>query len=56
MPAKKEVVKVQATFSKNQIKLIREYSNIFGESDAEIVRAIVVNWLSSKKDSEKNVR
>lgn len=55
MPVKKkEVVKVQLTLTKKQMEIIRKYRDIFGESDAEIVRAIVVNWLISKKEGEKN--
>lgn len=49
---KKEVVKVQATFTKKQMEIIRSYKDLFGDSDAEIVRAIVMNWLVSKKDGE----
>ena len=55
MKNKKEVVKVQATFSKKQMDIMRDYQDIFGETDAEIVRAIVMNWLSSKKEALKNV-
>ena len=51
---KKEVVKVQVTFTKKQIEIMRGYQDIFGESDAEIVRAIVMNWLSLKKEVSKN--
>ena len=47
---KKEVVKVQLTLTKKQMNIIREYGDIFGDSDAEIVRAIVMNWLASKKE------
>ena len=50
---KKEVVKVQVTFTKKQMEIMREYQDIFGESDAEIVRAIVMNWLALKKEGEK---
>ena len=50
---KKEVVKVQVTFTKKQMEVMREYQDIFGESDAEIVRAIVMNWLALKKEGEK---
>jgi len=53
---KKEVVKVQATFTKKQMELIRKYQDVFGETDAEIVRAIVMNWLISKKEGDKNER
>jgi len=51
---KKEVVKVQVTFTKKQMEIMRDYQDIFGESDAEIVRAIVMNWLSLKKEVSKN--
>jgi hypothetical protein len=51
---KKEVVKVQVTFTKRQMEIMREYQDIFGESDAEIVRAIVMNWLALKKGGSKN--
>jgi len=50
---KKEVVKVQVTFTKKQMEVMKEYQDIFGESDAEIVRAIVMNWLASKKGGDK---
>ena len=51
---KKEVVKVQVTFTKKQMEIMREYQDIFGESDAEIVRAIVMNWLALKKEGSNN--
>ena len=51
-PKKKEVVKVQIAFTKKQMEIIRSYKDIFGDSDAEIVRSIVTNWLISKKDSK----
>jgi len=50
---KKEVVKVQVTFTKKQMEVMKEYQDIFGESDAEIVRAIVMNWLALKKEGDK---
>ena len=51
---KKEVVKVQVTFTKKQMEIMKKYQDIFGESDAEIVRAIVMNWLALKKEGSKN--
>lgn len=54
-PKKKEVVKVQISFTKKQMEIIRSYKDIFGDSDAEIVRSIVTNWLISKKDSKTGV-
>ena len=52
-PRKKEVVKVQLTFTKGQMNIIRSYEEIFGRSDAEIVRAIVMIWLASENKSER---
>ena len=43
--SKKESFKIQTTFNKEQIKLIRSFKGILGEDDAELVRAIVTNWL-----------
>lgn len=51
-PKKKEVVKVQVAFTKKQMDIIRSYKDIFGDSDAEIVRSIVTNWLVQKRDSK----
>ena len=45
---KKDSAKIQTTFNKEQIILIRKYRGIFGEDDAEIVRHIVANWLLEK--------
>ncbi len=55
MVSRKEVIKVQVTFNKKQIEIIRKYKGIFGESDAEIIRSIVTNWLLEKniKTDEK---
>ena len=49
-PKKKEVVKVQVAFTKKQMDIIRSYKDIFGDSDAEIVRSMVTNWLVQKRD------
>jgi len=54
-PKKKEVVKVQIAFTKKQMEIIRSYKDIFGDSDAEVVRSIVTNWLISKKESKTGV-
>ena len=42
---KKDSEKIQVTFNKEQIRLIKKYRGIFGEDSAEIVRHIVANWL-----------
>ena len=46
--SKKEPNKIQATFNKEQLKLIRSFRGVFGDGDAEIVRYIVTNWLFEK--------
>ena len=51
---KKEVVKVQVTFSKKQMDIMKNYKDIFGESDAEIVRAIVMNWLALERGKNED--
>ena len=37
---------------KKQMDIIRSYKDIFGDSDAEIVRSMVTNWLIQKRDSK----
>jgi len=51
--SKKQSFKIQTTFNKSQIELIRKFKGILGEDDAEIVRYIVTNWLLEKRG--KNV-
>ena len=46
--ARKESNKIQPTFNKEQLRLIRSFRGVFGEDDAEIVRYIVTNWLLEK--------
>lgn len=41
--------KVQVTFNKAQLELIRDFEGIFGASKAEIVRNITVSWLFDKR-------
>lgn len=40
--------KIQVTFSDAQALLLDELKGILGDSDAEVVRAIVMNWLLDK--------
>ncbi len=46
---KKDSEKLQITFTKGQLELIRKYKGVFGELDTEIVRYIVTNWLLERK-------
>jgi hypothetical protein len=52
--AKKDTLRVQPTFSKEQMRLIRSFKGVFGDDDAEIVRAIVTNWLLENAVLTKN--
>jgi hypothetical protein len=40
--------KVPITFNGEQLRLIEKYKGILGDSKAEIVRNIVINWLLEK--------
>ena len=40
--------KIQVSFSDRQIDLIEKFKGELGESDAEIVRGIVISWLAEK--------
>ncbi|WP_324735093.1 hypothetical protein VFC49_07925 [Thermococcus sp. SY098] len=48
MTQKEDVKRVQVTFTKNQWELIEKFRGILGQTDAEIVRNIVLTWLSEK--------
>jgi len=45
---KKGAKRVQVTFTKEQWRLIERLRGILGNDDAEIVRNIVLSWLSEK--------
>lgn len=40
--------RVQVTFTPEQWSLIEKFKGVFGNDDAEIVRNIVLAWLSEK--------
>ncbi len=48
MTQKEEVKRVQVTFTKEQWELIQRFKGPLGQTDAEIVRNIVISWLSEK--------
>ncbi|WP_457753389.1 hypothetical protein [Thermococcus sp.] len=48
MIQKDDIKRVQVTFTKNQWELIERFRGILGQTDAEIVRNIVLTWLSEK--------
>ena len=41
--------KIPITFNEEQLKLIEEFGGILGNTKAEIVRNIVINWILEKK-------
>ena len=43
-----KVKRVQVTFTEEQWRLIERLRGIMGTDDAEIVRSIVLSWLSEK--------
>jgi len=45
---RKGTKRVQVTFTKEQWRLIEKFRGILGNDDAEIVRNIVLSWLSEK--------
>lgn len=40
--------KIPITFNGDQLKLVEEYMGILGNTKAEIIRNIVINWLLEK--------
>lgn len=40
--------KIQVSFSDKQIELLERLKGEFGETDADVVRGIVVAWLAEK--------
>ena len=48
MTQKEEVKRVQVTFSVEQWKLLMNFKGVMGQTDAEVVRNIVISWLAEK--------
>jgi len=40
--------KIQVSFSDKQIELLERLKGEFGETDADVVRSVVVSWLAEK--------
>ncbi len=53
--AKKEIrkEKIPITFNQEQLKMIEEMGGILGNTKAEIIRNIVINWIIEKKGGLK---
>ena len=42
---KKENPRVQVYLTKEQLKRIKKYDGVLGDTESEIIRTIVANWL-----------
>ncbi|PGH39749.1 MAG: CopG family transcriptional regulator [Candidatus Nephrothrix sp. EaCA] len=43
-----EVKRIQVSFTEQQWKLLNHFKGELGESDAEVIRTIVMSWLAEK--------
>jgi len=50
------VKRVQVTFTEEQWSLIERFRGVMGNDDAEIVRNIVLAWLSEKSVISENIK
>lgn len=41
--------KIPVTFNEEQLELIEKYTGIMGNTTAEIIRTIVINWLLERR-------
>ena len=46
----KDKEKIPITFNSEQIKLIEKHTGMMGNTKAEIIRNIVINWLLQKEE------
>lgn len=42
------VKRIQVSFTEKQYKLLKNFKGEFGDSDAEVIRNIVMAWLAEK--------
>lgn len=48
MKHNRDTKRIQITFTNEQWELIQKFKGIMGQSDSEVVRNIVLAWLSEK--------
>lgn len=51
---KEKKVKIPVTFNQQQIELIEEFTGMMGNTKAEIIRNMVINWLLQQKKSKED--
>jgi predicted transcriptional regulator len=57
LTSKKQAVKrVQVSFSKSQWEIIERLKEAMGDTDADVVRNIVLAWLAEKSIIAENVK
>ncbi len=54
LESEKGKMKIPVTFNSEQIKLIEELEGILGNTKAEIIRNIVINWILTNKKGGKD--
>ncbi len=45
--------KIPVTFNEEQLKLIEDFGGILGNTKAEIIRNIVINWILENRGDKK---
>jgi hypothetical protein len=50
--SQKSKEKIPITFNSEQLRLIEEYTGVMGNTKAEIIRNIVINWLLNREDKK----
>jgi hypothetical protein len=50
--SQKSKEKIPITFNSEQIRLIEEHTGVMGNTKAEIIRNIVINWLLERGDKK----
>jgi len=48
MTQKDDIKRVQVTFSPDQWRLLMKFKGVMGQTDAEVVRNIIISWLAEK--------
>jgi hypothetical protein len=50
--SQKDKEKVPITFNSEQLRRIEEYTGVMGNTKAEIIRNIVINWLLDRESKK----
>lgn len=50
------VKRIQVSFTEKQYKMLKNFKGEFGDSDAEIIRNIVMAWLAEKSFISETIK